>query len=174
MTGGILWQLLPGDRRDLPQRCLGGWSQKVRVDVKPEPDEGVASAAVRGTDGRRCRLAHRSVSTDTLKKEGGIYPRPYPHVLPSSGHVPRPLGGRGNQGVSSDFDVLCLLRGTISWRWGESNPHAPICVVAGQMVFGLVRACFRSFPSMPFKSPGSRRTASNACHRVKTVSSKRA
>ena len=62
----------------------------------------------------------------------------------------------------------------VSCRWGESNPHAPICVVADQVVFGLVRACFRSFPSMPFKSPGSRRTASNACHHVKPVSSKRA
>ena len=45
MTGGILWQLLPGDGRDLPQRCLGIWSEKVLVDVKPGPDEDFANGS---------------------------------------------------------------------------------------------------------------------------------
>ena len=53
---------------------------------------------------------------------------------------------------------------------GESNPHGGFCVQAGQGVFPLLTACFWSFPSMPIVSPGSRRTASNACHRVKSVS----
>ena len=87
-----------------------------------------------------------------------------------------PRRSRVNCGSASQVTPLVTCGNVFKtpWRWGESNPHAPICVVAGQMVFGLVRACFRSFPSMPFKSPGSRRTASNACHRVKPVSSKRA
>ncbi len=100
MTGGFLWQLLPGDRRDLPQRCLGGWSQKVRVDVKPEPYEDVASGAVRRTDGRRCRLAHRSVSTDTLKKEGGIYPV----LTPTFAQLRARAAPSGRKGESGRFE----------------------------------------------------------------------
>ena len=49
-------------------------------------------------------------------------PQSPPPNLPSSGHVPCPLKGRWNQGVSSVFNVFGLVRGTISWRWGESNP----------------------------------------------------
>ncbi len=75
---------------------------------------------------------------------------------------------------ASRLDFGCLTRSKQRWRWGESNPLALICILAGQTVFHLVRGCLWSFPSMPFESPGSRRTASNACRRVKSVSSTRA
>ena len=37
---------------------------------------------------------------------------------------------------------------------GESKLHGGFCVKAGQGVFHLFRACFWSFPSIPFESPG--------------------
>lgn len=52
---------------------------------------------------------------------GIVSPSPPSH-LSSSGHMWVGLEGRGNHGRSQHFDAYCLVRGTCSWRWGESNP----------------------------------------------------
>ena len=105
---------------------------------------------------------------DSRSQEGGgnLPPSP-PARLPSSGHVLLQMKGRGNQGVSNVFVVFCLVRGTFSWRWGESNPQRDrfdyfcfgwsTCIRRGQCMF----------PTLPLGTVGDLSQPSN---RVKPAS----
>ncbi len=91
-----------------------------------------------------------------------------PERLPSSGHVLLQMKGRGNQDVFERFQRILPGQRHYFVEVGELNPHARLLVP----VVGGCFCCSRY--AMPFVSTGSRRTASNVCHRVRTVSNRRA
>jgi hypothetical protein len=79
-----------------------------------------------GRSGRRSGSARRLRSSAgglaTLLRRGNGAPVPASTFAQLRAGAVLGKGG-GNQDLLTICDVFCLVRGTISWRWGESNPH---------------------------------------------------